>query len=185
MAKRGRIPNHGIRIWAACVFRNRKNLNRRMRYANGSLALQVLVFPFRQFGDEEIEYALLKRSDAGYWQAVAGGGEDNETSIEAARRETFEETGIPQDSPFIQLDTVLPIPVTEFKESHLWGDAVYVIPQYCFGVWVDDRAIVLSHEHIESQWLKYGQAQSLIRHEGNKIALWELNRKLRGLGPRE
>jgi dihydroneopterin triphosphate diphosphatase len=146
---------------------------------------QALVYPYYQVGDGEFVYALLKRSDAEYWQAVAGGGEDNETPIEAARRETHEETGISQDSLFLQLDTVLPIPVTEFRDSYLWGDNVYVIPQYCFGVWVKDEDIVLSREHTDYRWLKYKDARSLMRYEGNKVALWELDRKLRGLGPRD
>ncbi len=146
---------------------------------------QVLIYPYRQIGDDAFEYALLKRSDVGYWQAIAGGGEDNQTPIEAARRETHEETGLPQDSPFLQLDTVLPIPVIEFRDSYLWGDNVYVIPQYCFGVWARDKEIVLSREHTDYRWLKYEGAHSLVRYEGNKIALWELDRKLRGLGPRD
>ena len=146
---------------------------------------QVLVYPYRQVGDAEFEYALLKRSDAGYWQAVAGGGENNESPLEAAQRETHEETGLAKDSFFLQLDTLLPIPVTEFRDSYLWGDTVYVIPQYCFGVLVRNENIVLSREHTDCKWLNYEAAHSLTRYEGNQIALWELNRKLRGLGPRD
>lgn len=145
----------------------------------------MLIYPYRQSGDGEFEYVLLKRLDAGFWQAVAGGGEDNESILEAARRETTEETGIPKDSFFLQLDTIDPIPVTEFRESWLWGDGVYVIPQYCFGVLARDGDIVLSREHTEYKWLKYEEARSLLRYDGNKTALWELDRKLRGLGPRD
>jgi len=72
---------------------------------------QVLVFPYRRRSESEFEYALLKRWDSGYWQAVAGGGEDNESILDAAKRETHEETGISQDSFFLQLDTVEPIRV--------------------------------------------------------------------------
>ena len=68
---------------------------------------QVLVYPYRRVDDGAFEYALLRRSDAGYWQAVAGGGEDDETPLEAARREAYEEAGIPPGSPFLQLDTGL------------------------------------------------------------------------------
>ena len=35
---------------------------------------QILVFPFRRMQDR-IEYLVLKRSDLGIWQGVAGGGE--------------------------------------------------------------------------------------------------------------
>jgi dihydroneopterin triphosphate diphosphatase len=146
---------------------------------------QVLVYPYRKVRDDDFEYALLKRSDAGYWQAIAGGGEDNETPLEAARREAFEEAGIPTPSDFLQLDTVEPIPVTEFRDSYLWGENVYVIPQYCFGVWVKDSPIVLSREHTEYAWLTYQAANRLLKYNGNKTALWELDKRLRGRGPRD
>jgi len=135
---------------------------------------QVLVYLYRNVGGDDFEYALLKRSDAGYWQAVAGGGENNETPLEAARRETFEEAGIGPDSPFLPLDTVIFVRVTEFKDSPLWGESIFVIPMYCFGVLVKDQELVLSHEHTDSLWLTYEEADRLMAHEGNKTALWEL-----------
>ena len=144
----------------------------------------VLVFPYRRVGGDEFEYALLKRSDAGFWSGVTGGGEDDETVLEAARRETFEETGISSDSIFLQLDTVEPVPVTYFGCSYLWGEDVYVIPQYCFGVLADDRALVLSPEHTEYRWLRYEEADRLLKWDGNRTALWELNQRLMGRGPR-
>lgn len=144
----------------------------------------MLVYPYRKTHDDGFEYALLKRSDAGYWQAIAGGGEDNETSLEAAKREAYEEAAIPANSDFLQLDTVEPVPVTEFTESYLWGDDVYVIPQYCFGVLVTDSHLVLSREHTEYAWFTYEQAYNLVKYDGNKTALWELDKKLRGRGPR-
>ncbi len=54
---------------------------------------QVLVIPFRRTGTVP-EFAVLKRSDASYWQFVAGGGENDETPAQAATRETEEEIGI-------------------------------------------------------------------------------------------
>ena len=146
---------------------------------------QVFVFPYRHVGHGEFEYALLKRSDTGFWQGVAGGGEDAETPIEAARRETREETGIQAESPFLRLDTVGPVPVTEFTESYLWGDNLYVIPEYCFGILVKDKKIVLSHEHTDYKWLKYQEAHNLLKYDDHKTALWELDKRLRGRGPRD
>ncbi len=145
---------------------------------------QVLVYPYLQVDEAKFEYALLCRADEGWWQGVAGGGEDDETPLEAARRETYEETGI-RDAPFLQLDTVFPVPVTTFSYSHIWSEDVYVIPQHCFGVRALDRQIVLSHEHTAYRWLSYEEAYRLARYDGNKTALWELDRRLRGLGPRD
>ncbi len=144
---------------------------------------QILVYPYRA-GNGQIKYALLKRADRGYWQGIAGGGEDTETPLEAARRETCEETGLPPASEFIQLDSRASVPVTEFKSSHFWGDDVYVIPQYCFGVAAPDIPIILSHEHTEYRWLSYQEACRLIQYDGDRTALWELDKRLKGKGPR-
>ena len=40
---------------------------------------QVLVIPYRYCTDGSLEYCLLKRTDMGIWQFVAGGGETGET----------------------------------------------------------------------------------------------------------
>jgi dATP pyrophosphohydrolase len=146
-------------------------------------AFQVLVYPYRK-RDDFYEYAIFLRTDNGIWQTVAGGGEDDETPLEAARRELGEETGIFTNAPFIQLQTVEPIPVTEFRSSYRWGEELYVISQYCFGVDVGEAQIQLSHEHSEVRWLRYAEAQTLVYHEGNRTALWELDTRLRGKGPR-
>jgi len=146
---------------------------------------QVLVFPYRKTNDLTFEYAILRRSDEGYWHVVAGGGENQETPLEAAKRETLEETGVPKDSYFFELDTVFPVPVTIYQDSQIWGEDLYVIPSYCFGVLVEKTEIVLSEEHLEYKWVTYEEAQQLLRYESDKIALWELDRKIRGLGPRD
>jgi dATP pyrophosphohydrolase len=139
----------------------------------------VLVYACYPTQDSEFAYLLLKRSDEGWWQGIAGGGEGSETPLEAAKRETLEETGIPKDSRFLQLITLLPIPATEFRYSHLWGRKVCVIPQYCFGVLPKEKKIVLSSEHIDYKWLMYEEAYRLVKYEDNKIALWELDKRLK------
>ena len=145
---------------------------------------QVLVFPYRKNINNQIEFSLLQRSDAGFWQGVAGGGEDDETPLDAAKRETFEETGILPSADFLQLDTIESVPVTAFKDSPLWGEDLYVIPQYCFGVNTCIVEIKLSQEHSACGWFLYEQAQQLLKFDGDKIALWELNQRLMGRGPR-
>ena len=144
----------------------------------------VLVYPCIKVGDNEFEYAILRRSDAPLWQGIAGGGEDNETPPETAKRETFEETGIPAESQFIQLDTASSVPVTVFHVDY-WSDKLYVITQHSFGVMVKTKDILLSEEHTEYRWLKYKDAYNLLRFDGDRTALWELDRRLRGLGPRD
>ena len=161
------------------------NLKTSAGYAKSRAPFQVLIFPYRQIGDSEYEYAILRRADKGYWHVVAGGGEDDETPLEAARRETYEETGLPDNSTFLQLDTVSSVPVTEFVDRHLWSDDRYVVPQYFFGVLAGEGEIVLSHEHTECRWVRYPEAYQLLKYDDNKTALWELDRKLKRLGPRD
>lgn len=145
---------------------------------------QVLVYPYRLGPTGEPEYVLLRRSDPGFWQAVAGGGEDAETPEEAARREAAEEAGIPPGRPLLALDSTFSVPVTEFRESYLWGNDVYVIPGHCFGVEVGGCDLTLSHEHTECRWLSYDEAVRLVHFDADRTALWELDRRLRRLGPR-
>ena len=145
---------------------------------------QILVYPYRKTCHGHFEYALLKRADEGWWQGVAGGGEDEERPLEAARRETFEETGIPPTRDFISLDAVESVPVSGFRDSHLWGEDLYVIPQYAFGVAGQDVQITISLEHTECRWFSYEEARQLVRYDGCKTALWELDKRLKGKGPR-
>lgn len=144
----------------------------------------VLVFPYWQTGDDAFAYALLKRADAGFWQGVSGGGEDEEMPLETAKRELAEETSLQPTAAFIRLDTVEYVPVIEFGANHLWGEEIYVIPQYCFGVRAESRELKLSREHTEYRWLAYEEAQRLLKYDGNKTALWELDKRLKGRGPR-
>lgn len=69
--------------------------------------------------NNQIEFCFLLRAEEGFWQGIAGGGEDDETPLDAARRETFEETGIKASVDFIQLDTMESVPATAFKDSPL------------------------------------------------------------------
>ena len=139
---------------------------------------QVLVIPFRRT-TAGLEFAVLKRSDADYWQFVAGGGEGRETPLEAASRETEEETGIPANGRIMQLDSMATVPKSCFAVADSWGDSVYVIPEHCFAVDATDAALRLSGEHRESRWVPYEQACRLLKWDSNRNALWELVQRLK------
>jgi dihydroneopterin triphosphate diphosphatase len=142
---------------------------------------QVLVYPYRVLAPGAAEYALLRRSDNGWWQGVAGGGEDAESPVEAAAREAHEEIGTPLDAPLLPLDTVFSVPVTEFRARVQWDPDLFVIPCRCFGLALDVPALRLSHEHVESRWLAYADARDLLRFDGDRTALWELDQRLRSV----
>ena len=93
-------------------------------------AFQVLVIPYRIDANGQPLYLLFKRSDQNVWQWIAGGGETDEQPEQTARRESFEEAGIPENGYLIRLDSLASIPAIHFADHHLWGTDVYVIPEY-------------------------------------------------------
>jgi len=121
---------------------------------------QILVIPFRKTM-EGLEFAVLKRRDTTCWQFVSGGGEDSETSEQAAQSETVEEIGI--SAPLIPLDSFSTVPKSCFAAADSWEDDIFVIPQYCFAVNIATSVIILSDEHTEFQWVSYDQAHTMLK----------------------
>ena len=136
---------------------------------------QVLVLPFR-WNDGILQYAILKVSDGDYWQFVAGGGIDDETPLEAARRECQEETGL--EGTLLPLDSIATIPINQFLSSDRWAKNIFVIPEHTFGVEVLEGEIRLSREHTSYRWVDYDQGWSLLKWDSNRNALWELHQRL-------
>ena len=149
--------------------------------ATGSrLPFQVLVFPYHVEQDGKILYALFRRPETagGFWQAIAGGVQQGETVLVAARREAHEEAGIKPISRFLMLRSNASIPVTRITGEFTWGPDVFTAQDYSFGVRVADQNLKLSDEHIEYRWVDFETAHSLLRFDSNKHALWELNERL-------
>jgi dihydroneopterin triphosphate diphosphatase len=136
----------------------------------------VLVVPFiRQSGSRAL-YCVLRRADEGWWQWISGGGESDETPVEAALRETAEETGI--NGHLFPLNSQARVPVSAFAARALWPRDLYVIPEYHFAVEASSVAVTLSREHSEMRWAGYEEAYDLLRWQSNQIALWELSERL-------
>ena len=139
---------------------------------------QVLIFPYIKNKQGFLEYAIFRRSDGNYWQPITGGGEKGETPEEAARREIQEEVGITKDCNITALDSKAYIPVIGVTGEYTWGDDVFVIPEYTFGVEVNNKHLELSEEHEEYRWVNYEEAVKMLKWDSNKNALWELNERL-------
>jgi dATP pyrophosphohydrolase len=139
--------------------------------------IQILVIPYFKHSESSIEYAIFKRSDEHYWQFIAGGAEDNETPLEAAKRESYEEAEISPGSKYTELESFDKIPVVGVR-GFLWGEDVCVIPQYCFAVEANNQSLKISAEHTEYIWGDYNTVYNLLHWNSNKNALWELNYKL-------
>ena len=137
----------------------------------GRAAFQILTIPYVR-GEKETLFCLFKRADMGIWQWIAGGGEGDETPLQAAKRESYEEANIGKEEKFIELKTITPIPSYCFKEFK--DSDTFVLPEYAFGVEVMGSEIRISHEHSAYKWVIYEEAMKLLKYDGNKTALWEL-----------
>lgn len=151
----------------------------------GRAPFQVLVLPFRLEAAREAEFAVLRRADDAHWQGIAGGGEDDETIAQAARREALEEAGVPPEAAFYRLKMQDFVPVSCFPAATEWPQDTYVVPQYFFACDATGLELVVSAEHTELAWLSYDDAYERLRYDSNRTALWELAQRLsRDLGPR-
>ena len=104
----------GFCVQSICARFNTPHYRKRQNVMSRS-PFQVLVLPYRITPDNEVLYALFKRepSSGGYWQGIAGGGENSESPLETAERETLEEAGIDQKNEYIKLDSYAMIPVSK------------------------------------------------------------------------
>lgn len=143
----------------------------------GRSPFQVLIIPYFDNGDE-ILFALFQRGKEGYWQGIAGGGEDAETPLQAAKRESWEEAGISSERRFVSLDSLITIPVEHVVGSFMWGEEKYVIPEYSFGVELHVQHLKLSQEHSQYLWVNYDEASKMLKWDSNKNAIWELNKRI-------
>lgn len=139
---------------------------------------QVLIIPFRRTSTG-LAFAVLKRSDTGTWQFASGGGEDDETPIQAAQREMQEEVGINAGGQLLKLEATTTIPACVFAQVVSWGNDVFVVPEHSFAVDVGSAELVLSKEHTELRWVDYDEARALLKWDSNRTALWELTERLK------
>lgn len=75
---------------------------------------QILAIPYR-FVNQVPVYCVFHRIDSGEWQFIAGGGEDNETPLQAARREISEEGGV-LPNRMMELKSMCYIPTNIFPK---------------------------------------------------------------------
>ena len=144
---------------------------------------QVLVLPYRKT-DNSFEFAVFCRADRPCWQGIAGGGEDHEVPLESAIREASEEGGISKTSHFTILQATSSVPVDVFKNCEHWDSTLFVIPEYSFGVDCTGQQLIRSDEHVALEWVSFDVAHNRLTYDSNRNALWELNSKVRGWGPR-
>jgi dihydroneopterin triphosphate diphosphatase len=137
---------------------------------------QVIIIPY-MIRNNEMLVAVFERKGKQYWQFISGGGINNESLKDAAKREFFEETSIEiHKDLFFKMDTVNSIPKIYFKE-HCNKKNLYVIPEYTFYVKLLHNSLKLSEEHSKYVWVGIDKAYGLLRFDSNKTALWELSER--------
>lgn len=107
--------------------------------------------------ENEYKYLVLKRSDnvvpyPGMWQVITGNIEKGETSIDAAKREVHEETGI-----IVREICTIPYVTNFFNHKN---DTIYLSP--VFGVIVNSEKCRLSEEHCNFKWLTYDELMKIL-----------------------
>ncbi len=139
---------------------------------------QVLVLPYKIA--REILYCIFKRNDMDCWQLIAGGGEiEDDTVLTSAKREAFEEAGILSKEKYTELETKCSISTEHFGARTQWGVECLVIPEYSFAVEIVNDDIRISQEHTAFEWVDYSTAMYRLKYDSNKVALWELDNKLK------
>lgn len=143
---------------------------------------QVLVIPYRRSA-AGMQVAVMHRADYPVWQFVSGGGEIGETEVSetieaAARREGFEEAGIPAGAAYLRLDAIAAIPACWFAAWASWPEPTLVVVEHAFAVDVGDHPIAASAEHDDVRWVHYDAAIALLGFDSNRVALWELHERL-------
>lgn len=113
---------------------------------------QILAFPYIKNNNNEFEYAIFKRSDAKYWQGIAGGGEDNETPLQTATRETREEIGL-TPTKVLPLASMITVPAKNISShaKNIESSNILMIPEYSFGAKLQDKNLTWTY------WIQMGK----------------------------
>ena len=133
-------------------------------------SVQVVIFTETEQGRE---YLLLRRveSHGGFWQSVTGSLEADETHLDAAVREVYEETGYrPLVNDLIELGLV-----NVFEIAPQWrakyAPGVTHNEEVCFALEVAKQDVVIDRiEHDAFAWVDYEAAVTMIYWQSTRRA---------------
>ncbi|MCL4331199.1 MAG: NUDIX domain-containing protein [Candidatus Thermoplasmatota archaeon] len=124
--------------------------------------------------DGKREYLFLVRKE-GFLDFPKGHIEEGETEMDAARRETLEETGM----------NVNIIPGFRHEMEYLFSHRDQKVKKTVVmfaGRAMDDESPTISHEHVGFVWMKYEDALKSLTYENQRKMLEEVDRFLDTLG---
>lgn len=112
----------------------------------------------------EREFLLLHYA-SGHWDFPKGKIEKGETKHQAALRELDEETGLSAEI-LPGFEEQFSYWFRDFQDARLINKTVY----FFIGC-ADEKEVVLSHEHIGSEWLKFDDAMERLTYQNAKDVL--------------
>lgn len=103
------------------------------------------------------EILLGRRTDNNTWSLPGGKLEPNETYLEAAKRELFEEVGL-----FVNTITELGFSSVHSNKNQFWQSMIYWSDSFYGNNNEDEWGIKLNHEMKEYKWFTIDEIQELI-----------------------
>jgi len=125
-----------------------------------STIVQIIIY---KMNGDELVFLLLKRNKdkGGFWTAVNGTLEQDESIEECRVRELFEET---------QIKKVLNWSHQIYKFNFEYRERIMTV--LVFSAQVDkDQEIIINEEHTEYKWLNFTEALELLKFDDDKKAL--------------
>ncbi len=123
------------------------------RWNKGDFGLVVCVWVYDGNGNILLTRRAPGKTFAGTWENSGGGAQAGETSLQAIRRELFEETGIQADE-------------SEFELLQTTRDHIAFYDHYCLRRVVPlEKIVLLPGETDDAQWATFPQIHRLIAEE--------------------
>jgi dihydroneopterin triphosphate diphosphatase len=129
----------------------------------------VLVLVYTTAGEVLL---LRRRQPDDFWQSVTGSLEWDETPVQAARRELFEETGLVADAGLIDCETTNRFPILPAWRARYAPDIAENV-EHVFRIAFTERPAIRTDpdEHLEYRWLARESAAALATSHTNRDAI--------------